>query len=695
MLRILYRIVSFPLDVVSLTSFFLRLTRWLVRDGVRRMLSLDDPRPPCAYSGYREAAQADGKARPCDDAQGFSHPSCLRMLCPWVKESPDDQTPALCGLCGAGVPFQVDGRRYARTGVLLILLWVAVISAAYVVGRKVYVRIQWYRYAQLVERDMGSDESLRRAKWLEDRDRHAEARIEYMNAAKQEPTSVAAQLGLGACALKLGMAQEAENAYKAVLGLDAGNAAAHLVLAQMSRERSEHDAAVGHAEQAWKAAPSNETALAVLVTCLRDAGETEAAMERARHALAVVRPRSRDLLLMAGDLALKLNAAKEAEGYFRNALEDEPDLVVARVGLARSLRVRGDTVSAISVLERVLEFGPEDSAAVELADILVFQGKWVDALEMYREISERSPDLVGARERLAELLVRTGKPDAGYSTATNLLADYPNSVRGHLIVADLFLTRRLASLAVEHCRKAIEIDPRVVQSHSLLARAYVEAGSMEEAVEELRWLEKATPDDLRVKLDLVYCYEQLGMPDRAEESLEVATRTHPESAIPHVKLGQMNTARDDHKAAILSYRAALEIDPKQPVALNNLADLLLRSRGESEDAVAEAAELALRARRLRPDDPVIADTVGWALYHQGELDKALAALSYAARKLPRTPAVRYHLAEVLYKMGEQDAAETQLEAALSLSSNFKDAAAAGALLSRIREAGNVNDSPPK
>ena len=53
---------------------------------------------------------------------------------------------------------------------------------------------------------------------------------------------------------------------------------------------------------------------------------------------------------------------------------------------------------------------------------------------------------------------------------------------------------------------------------------------------------------------------------------------------------------------------------------------------------------AARAHDLQPDDPVIADTLGWLHVMNGNADVALPLLELAAAGLPDSLEVRYHLA---------------------------------------------------
>ncbi len=103
-----------------------------------------------------------------------------------------------------------------------------------------------------------------------------------------------------------------------------------------------------------------------------------------------------------------------------------------------------------------------------------------------------------------------------------------------------------------------------------------------------------------------------------------------------------------------------------PYAQNNLAVLYTEHFGELD----KAYELAQSARALRPEDPAIADTLGWILYKKGNYQEALPMLEDAASKLPDNPEIQFHLGMARYMMGKTDEARQAFAHAAASTSNF-------------------------
>jgi tetratricopeptide (TPR) repeat protein len=117
---------------------------------------------------------------------------------------------------------------------------------------------------------------------------------------------------------------------------------------------------------------------------------------------------------------------------------------------------------------------------------------------------------------------------------------------------------------------------------------------------------------------------------------------------------------------------------KDAAILNNLAWAYGKA-GKADRAIAVAGA----AYALEPENPAIADTLGWLLHESGrDKARALKLLRQAAAKAPQIPGYRWHLANALAAAGQQDEARTELQAAL-LRPDFKDGDQARALLAKL------------
>ena len=117
-----------------------------------------------------------------------------------------------------------------------------------------------------------------------------------------------------------------------------------------------------------------------------------------------------------------------------------------------------------------------------------------------------------------------------------------------------------------------------------------------------------------------------------------------------------------------AYEKLLTVAPNSVLALNNLAVLYSEQPGQLD----KAYELAKKAREVAPNDPNIADTLGWILFKRGQYRNALPLLQESAAKLPDQPNLQFHLGMAHYMLGEEEPARAALQKAADASADFPE-----------------------
>jgi len=100
-------------------------------------------------------------------------------------------------------------------------------------------------------------------------------------------------------------------------------------------------------------------------------------------------------------------------------------------------------------------------------------------------------------------------------------------------------------------------------------------------------------------------------------------------------------------------RAALEravaLGPDQAVALNYYGYSLLEHGGDAARAVA----MLEKANALAPNQPAIADSLGWAYFRRGDAERALPLLESAGAAAPADAEIAEHLGDVYWAVGRR------------------------------------------
>jgi cellulose synthase operon protein C len=255
---------------------------------------------------------------------------------------------------------------------------------------------------------------------------------------------------------------------------------------------------------------------------------------------------------------------------------------------------------------------------------------------LYDSTSQQSLFLLGAS------LIRANKPDSGLAEVAAHVRSNPQLASGYETLGQLqALAGRFHES--ERCfQKALQIDPTLVRSQLFLSDVQQQQGKLDQAVDTLSKLAQSQP--------------------RMSE-------------IP-ISMGQIAELKEDWTAAEKYYLTALELQPGNPVAKNNLAWVYVEHGGNIDLAL----KLAEEAKEALPDSPAISDTLAWILVKKQSYAMAISLLQEAVRKEPENATFNYHLGVAYYRAGEKPEAERSLRSALKAQPTFSYAGDAKQIL---------------
>jgi tetratricopeptide (TPR) repeat protein len=215
-------------------------------------------------------------------------------------------------------------------------------------------------------------------------------------------------------------------------------------------------------------------------------------------------------------------------------------------------------------------------------------------------------------------------------------------------------------------RKAVVIEP---PRFGLLANALLGQGKTSEAIQLCLTAARKDPESPRAATTLadvlaaVLALGRAGKDDiqMAQPILAKAVTDHP--ADPDLLLAVANVCvlQGRNEEAIQLYQQVLHLNPRNGVAMNNLASLLAEQPGKAQEAL-RYIDQAIQIDGSRVE---LLDTKGMILVHQGRPADAVDLLEQAAATEGADPRFGFHLAVALQQVGETGKARTALEAALN------------------------------
>ena len=357
--------------------------------------------------------------------------------------------------------------------------------------------------------------------------------------------------------------------------------------------------------------------------------------------------------LQAMGASFPAESLKPAIDYWRQAVENSPDSVGARVLLGELLLASGDNARAIEALAPAAEMQPE--LRLDLARLKSKNGSSEEAARLLesliaeaREKLAETPDDVSANSRLAKALLVAGRMSevmaqlARFAKAPEIstIPEPPElaALYGQACVAEFDqLTGyegdpRSASLRESSPGQADSVDAN--QLLGLLNKAYACAATSNQAIDRLSRLSLSTHP---AASDAEEMLRQLRLEG-----------THGATVLNLLGMHALMMDRCD-KAKVWLEQANLQTRGRDPMILNNLATAIVRGGGDSND---RALQLANETLTMLPDHPDALSTRGEVYIAMERWPDAIADLTQSLQHRAQS-AELHRLLEKAYR-GIQD-----------------------------------------
>lgn len=217
-------------------------------------------------------------------------------------------------------------------------------------------------------------------------------------------------------------------------------------------------------------------------------------------------------------------------------------------------------------------------------------------------------------------------------------------------------------LARWQLEEAVAARPDSADTQAYLGYAYWLEGRDEQAMRALEvavWLDPSRP--LGHYFRGVVLRGQRRLDEAASEFLE-AIRLDQGSAEAYVELGRTLVLQARYAAAGEAFERALRLRPGDEKLELLAARFYLDHAFQVERGLEIVSSVVARA----PDNADVEDALGWALYLNGQADKAGQALRRAIALAPYMARPRYHLAVLLENLGDTNGAVAEYRRTIDL-----------------------------
>jgi serine/threonine-protein kinase len=485
------------------------------------------------------------------------------------------------------------------------------------------------------------------------------ARAEVGRLARQAPNEPAVYFVKGALHRLDGEYDRALRAFDKLARLDpAARVVASYNRARVFMYQHRFDDALLELEQGARIEPNHPLVKTFQAVVLGRRGDRAEAVRVLREVLAE-HPTMDGIRPLLAQQLIKLGELKEARAELgervREAADADHDIAY---WLATTYAMLGDREDAFHWLGRAIDLGNENRTWFES------DPNW-EELRADARFAELMRRIEAARQQGAREQSLTESPDGGRSTRDP--EAYEEYLRGRDAGGRFIyhtLAREDSDEAIEHFRRAVELNPDFALAYCALGGAYANRvikgfGDLEDYAHAEEAFARALaldPKLLEARLHMVFIYLARGEKRRAREWVEAMRQEAPNDV--GVQFVSATLARLDgrYEDALEAFSRMLKINPAERVVVSYNRARVLMYQGRFDDA---ATELELGAQ-MGPKHPLVQTFRAVLQARRGDHDAAIKLIGEVLRRHPRMDAVRPLLAQFLIGKGELEEARAEL-----------------------------------
>lgn len=394
-----------------------------------------------------------------------------------------------------------------------------------------------------------------------------------------------------------------------------------------------------------------------------------------------------------GVLAVLDNAEKrpeDARARLEAAIKRQPGNIQAHLALVELRKSNGaDKTELEGLLRKAVEAAPSSPLPrLILTEHFLQSSEPKEALAVAQQAVAALPDNVQLLDVLGRAQSANGEHNQAQTSFNRMVALQPQSPQPYLRMASANLVAGDSGAAGQNLRKALEIEPNLLEAQQGLVSLAMAAQKPGDALNIARTVQKQRPkeavgyvlegqihsagkawdksaDVLRAGLKQVASPElavrlhdvllSAGKKPEADRWSAEWSRTQPKDAVVPFYLGSRALSLKELPESLRQFERVVVLEPGNAVALNNLA--WIKGQLGRDGALADAE----RANALAPNQPAFMDTWAMLLSAANQHDRALEMQKKVVKLQPQALGFKLNLAKIEIKAGHKEAARALLD----------------------------------
>ncbi len=292
-------------------------------------------------------------------------------------------------------------------------------------------------------------------------------------------------------------------------------------------------------------------------------------------------------LLKAGAMAAVHGRFAEAESFFRQAADQNPENVVAHINLGLALHD---------------------------------QGKFAEAEASLRKAARLDPDLAEVHNNLGMVLRSSGKTSEAETSFRQAVRLKPGYAKAHNNLGLVLHDQAKFTEAEASLRQALKLNPDLAETHINLGMVLNSQGKIKEAIASYLLALKLRPDYAEAHYNLGIAYGDQGKLSESENSLRQAIKLKPDYTEAYNNLGLTLYSQGRMAEAETCFRQALKLNPDSAKVYKSLS--MFRKPAAVDDIVIGMEELYQRGDLPEEDRIDLGFALGKTFENLGEYDKS-------------------------------------------------------------------------
>ncbi len=452
------------------------------------------------------------------------------------------------------------------------------------------------------------DAYLSSARSYMEKEKYAEAAIEFQNALQIAPDDAQTLVILGEVQLKLMKANEAYRSFSRAAAIDSKNTAAHEYLTSIQLLARKYDLAEKQASMILEYDPGNRKAQEMLAQALFQGGKKAEATAIMDELIADQKPLEATII-NAVQMYMATDRMNDALSLLSRGSSLYPDSSKIRL-LASDIYVfKDDIVSARTWAEDAYR-AEQDNIDAGIALARFYAAHRMDDLfkTLMTELKSKFQSDPGPYLLESGVMQQKGDLDGALALAQTA-RKIKDTTTAKIVVAQLLLEKEDMPAAEKILVETLEKDPGAISARVLLARIYLGQEAPGKALDTLDTLIKSIPRRPDVAVPAAQAYIMEGKAPQAREMVEKSLQEYQNNAALHGLLAKIEFLEGKYKEAlaqvdILAKHAALTPDTLYVGALSamrtgqstqasSFADSLEKAASESWQALHARSLLAL------------------------------------------------------------------------------------------------------